>query len=40
MREEITYTSFSSKYENFLTKKAKHSISSDRDTMWFNSAGD
>jgi hypothetical protein len=33
----ITYTSFPSKYEIFLTKKAKHSISSDRDTMWFNS---
>jgi hypothetical protein len=39
MLEAITYTSFPSKYEKFLTKKAKCSISSDQDTMWFNSTG-
>ena len=37
MREAITYTLSPSRHENFLTKKAKASISSDRDTMWFNS---
>jgi hypothetical protein len=37
MREAITYTSSPSRYENFLTKKTKASISPDRDTMWLNS---
>jgi hypothetical protein len=39
MHEAITYTSSPSIYENFLTKKAKASISRDRETMWVNSTG-
>jgi hypothetical protein len=39
MREASTYTSSPLRYESFLTKKAKHSISRDRETMWINSTG-
>ena len=39
MREAITYSSSPSRYENFLTKEAKASISRDRDTVWVNSTG-